>query len=41
MRYFNAEGLCTPEEHCMVKIEARLEQIKRLLAADCRNDNRI
>lgn len=31
MRYFNTEGLCNPEEHYMVRIDDRLEKIKRLL----------
>lgn len=31
MRYYNTEGLCTPEEHYMVRIDERLEKIKRLL----------
>lgn len=31
MRYFNTEGLCKPEEHYMVKIEVRLEKIKKRL----------
>ena len=29
-RYFNTEGQCEPEEHYMVRIDDRLEQIKRL-----------
>ena len=30
MRYFNTEGCCRPEEHYMVKLDERLEKIKRL-----------
>ncbi|MCM1267375.1 MAG: AAA-like domain-containing protein [Bacteroidales bacterium] len=29
-RYFNTEGCCDPEEHYMVNLDDRLEQIKRL-----------
>ncbi|MCI8724732.1 MAG: 9-O-acetyl-N-acetylneuraminate esterase [Hungatella sp.] len=29
-RYFNTEGLCKPNEHYMVRIDDRLERIKRL-----------
>ena len=29
-RYFNTEGLCVPEEHYMVRLDDRLEKIKRL-----------
>ncbi len=29
-RYFNTEGLCIPEEHYMVRLDDRLEKIKRL-----------
>mgnify|MGYP001073328865 FL=1 len=31
MKYFNTEGLCRPEKHYMVRLDVRLEQIKRLL----------
>lgn len=31
MRYFNTEGLCRPEEHYMVRLDDRMEQIKKLL----------
>lgn len=31
MGYFNTEGICRPEEHYMVRLDGRLEQIKRLL----------
>lgn len=31
MKYFNTEGVCKPEEHYMVKLEHRLEQIKTRL----------
>lgn len=30
MRYFNTEGICIPEEHYMVRLDERLEKIKRL-----------
>lgn len=30
-RYFNTEGSCNPKEHYMVKLDNRLERIKRLL----------
>lgn len=30
MRYFNTEGICRPEEHYMVRLDERLEEIKRL-----------
>lgn len=30
MRYFNTEGLCKPDEHYMVRLDDRLEKIKRL-----------
>lgn len=30
MRYFNTEGLCIPDEHYMVRLDDRLEKIKRL-----------
>lgn len=30
MRYFNTEGLCRPEEHYMVQLDDRMEQIKTL-----------
>lgn len=30
MRYFNTEGLCKPDEHYMVRLNDRLEKIKRL-----------
>lgn len=30
-RYFNTEGFCNPKEHYMVKLDNRLERIKRLL----------
>lgn len=30
MRYFNTEGLCRPDEHYMVRLDDRLEKIKRL-----------
>ncbi len=30
-RYFNTEGSCNPEEHYMVKLDRRLEQIKKML----------
>lgn len=29
-RYFNTEGVCDPEEHYMVSLDDRLDQIKRL-----------
>lgn len=29
-RYFNTEGSCKPEEHYMVKLDRRLEQIKKM-----------
>ena len=29
-RYFNTEGLCIPDEHYMVRLDDRLEKIKRL-----------
>ena len=29
-RYFNTEGSCNPEEHYMVKLDRRLEQIKKI-----------
>lgn len=29
-RYFNTEGLCKPDEHYMVRLDDRLERIKRL-----------
>ena len=31
MRHFNTEGVCRPEEHYMVRLDARLERIKREL----------
>lgn len=31
MKYFNTEGLCRPEKHYMVRLDARLERIKKLL----------
>lgn len=31
MRHFNTEGVCRPEEHYMVRLDARLAQIKREL----------
>lgn len=31
VRYFNTEGLCRPEDHYMVKLDNRLEKIKRQL----------
>lgn len=31
MRYFNTEGSCKPEEHYMVRLDDRLEQIKKTL----------
>ena len=30
MRYFNTEGLCIPNEHYMVRLDDRVERIKRL-----------
>ncbi len=30
MRYFNTEGVCKPREHYMVRLDGRLEKIKRL-----------
>ena len=30
MRYFNTEGLCKPNEHYMVRLDDRLDKIKRL-----------
>lgn len=30
MRYFNTEGLCRPNEHYMVRLDDRLEKIKKL-----------
>lgn len=30
MRYFNTEGLCKPDEHYMVRLDDRLEKIKKL-----------
>lgn len=30
MRYFNTEGICRPEEHYMVRLDEKLEEIKRL-----------
>ena len=30
MRYFNTEGLCRPEEHYMVRLDDRMEQIQKL-----------
>ncbi len=30
MRYFNTEGICISEEHYMVRLDERLEEIKRL-----------
>lgn len=30
MRYFNTEGLCRPDEHYMVRLDDRLEKIKKL-----------
>lgn len=29
-RYFNTEGWCLPDEHYMVRLDDRLEKIKRL-----------
>ena len=29
-RYFNTEGLCEPDVHYMVRLDDRLEKIKRL-----------
>lgn len=34
MRYFNTEGLCIPKEHYMVRLDDRLDKIKRLYV-DC------
>lgn len=34
MRYFNTEGLCIPGEHYMVRLDDRLDKIKRLYV-DC------
>lgn len=31
MRYFNTEGACNPQEHYMVKLDDRLEEIKKML----------
>ncbi len=31
MRYFNTEGLCRPEEHYMVRLDDRMEQIQNYL----------
>lgn len=31
MKYFNTEGVCRPEEHYMVRLDERLEQIKEKL----------
>lgn len=31
MKYFNTEGVCRPDEHYMVRLDGRLEQIKRSL----------
>lgn len=31
MKYFNTEGACRPEEHYMVKLDDRLDQIKTVL----------
>lgn len=30
MRYFNTEGVCSPDQHYMVRLDERLEKIKRL-----------
>lgn len=30
MRYFNTEGVCRPAEHYMVRLDDRLDKIKRL-----------
>lgn len=30
MRYFNTEGLCRPEEHYMVRLDDRIDKIKKL-----------
>lgn len=30
MRYFNTEGVCRPDEHYMVRLDDRLDKIKRL-----------
>lgn len=30
MRYFNTEGRCRPDQHYMVRLDSRLETIKRL-----------
>ena len=29
-RYFNTEGWCSPDRHYMVRLEERLDKIKRL-----------
>lgn len=29
-RYFNTEGSCNPKEHYMVRLDERLDRIKRL-----------
>lgn len=29
-RYFNTEGSCNPKEHYMVRLDGRLDKIKRL-----------
>lgn len=31
MKYFNTEGLCDPNEHYMVRLDSRLDHIKRFL----------
>lgn len=31
MKYFNTEGICRPKEHYMVRLDDRLEKIKKLL----------
>ena len=30
MRYFNTEGVCRPNEHYMVRLDARLKTMKDL-----------
>lgn len=30
MRYFNTEGVCSPDQHYMVRLDERLDKIKRL-----------
>lgn len=31
-KYFNINGICSPERHYMVNIEDRLQQVKQLIA---------